>query len=198
MELFRAVCVHDPGLAASMAADALEDDAILILPPNFELLHHDQAHALSDLVQVGCPAQPARSLAVCWPASGLPACTGVSAGAAHACACACARVGSEPRFCGPGEAARAATLRVGQTGLSCPGRRTDRRAVEERHRGAHLWHAAAQRQAGLRHGAHLDAVQRGRLGGLRGQRARAHTQVGAQPLPSSDRCSCLMCTTAPL
>ena len=52
MELFRAVCVHDAGAAQSMAADALEDDAILIMPPNFELLHHEEAHGLSDLVQV--------------------------------------------------------------------------------------------------------------------------------------------------
>ena len=61
MELFRSVCVHDPGSEQSMAADALEDDAILIMPPNYELLHHDQAHTLSDLVQV----RPELAVRVC-------------------------------------------------------------------------------------------------------------------------------------
>ena len=35
MELFRSVCVHDPAAEQSMAADALEDDAILIMPTNY-------------------------------------------------------------------------------------------------------------------------------------------------------------------
>ena len=52
MDLFRAVCVHDPAALHSMSADALEEDAIMIMPAGYELLDHDSAHQLSDLLQV--------------------------------------------------------------------------------------------------------------------------------------------------
>ena len=61
MDLFRAVCVHDPGALHSMGADALEEDAILIMPAGYELLDHDQAHQLSDLLQVGVLLVPGAS-----------------------------------------------------------------------------------------------------------------------------------------